>query len=408
MARSLSQMLLAGGAQGGQNALTQVQQGVRTGMELASIQQQIESQKAQATAQRVQAENAKLTFMQKGFNNIVTAGSDGAAKRKAKLFQKSAATAGILFSEDFLADAVERRDQLQFINKGLGELVTNPDLSPEDRSKILGESFQIISEEGGFTKAFTSMQQIAQSQAKQRAQKETQEAQREVREEKVTQQTFSNISKLRKERQVDATTKDTRAIQASFGKIQDAAKGKSSAAGDLSLIFNLMKMFDPGSTVREGEFATAQNSAGVPDRVRNLFNNLIRGERLNPAQRKDFAGTAQGILLQQLERQESQDTEFTNIAEQNELPISQLGIRDEDTRAGAIKKFGLKEAVVTPLAGGTAAPALDLEAFIESKKLSPEKAQALREQLAAPAQAVEEAPQLKGPIPAQPKELLGR
>jgi len=33
-----------------------------------------------------------------------------------------------------------------------------------------------------------------------------------------------------------------------------------------------MKILDPGSVVREGEFATAQNSAGIPERIRAKYN----------------------------------------------------------------------------------------------------------------------------------------
>jgi hypothetical protein len=65
-----------------------------------------------------------------------------------------------------------------------------------------------------------------------------------------------------------------------------------SAAGDISLIFSYMRMLDPLSVVREGEFATAQNAASVPDRVRNAYNKALKGERLNPDQRKDFINTA--------------------------------------------------------------------------------------------------------------------
>ncbi len=61
-----------------------------------------------------------------------------------------------------------------------------------------------------------------------------------------------------------------------------------SAVGDLSLIYAYMKMLDPQSVVREGEFATAQNAAGVDDRVRNTFNRIISGERLNKDQRDSF------------------------------------------------------------------------------------------------------------------------
>jgi len=63
---------------------------------------------------------------------------------------------------------------------------------------------------------------------------------------------------------------------------------EDTAAGDIALIFNYMKMLDPGSVVREGEFATAQNATGIPNRIKNIYNKAIKGERLNPEQRKEF------------------------------------------------------------------------------------------------------------------------
>ena len=56
----------------------------------------------------------------------------------------------------------------------------------------------------------------------------------------------------------------------------------------ISLIFGFMKMLDPGSVVREGEFATAQNAASIPDRIRNAYNRALEGTRLNPQQREMF------------------------------------------------------------------------------------------------------------------------
>lgn len=73
---------------------------------------------------------------------------------------------------------------------------------------------------------------------------------------------------------------------------QRLSASQDNAAGDLSLIFNYMKLLDPGSAVREGEFANAQNAAGVPDQIRNQFNKLMSGERLNPGQRKEFKDQA--------------------------------------------------------------------------------------------------------------------
>ena len=68
--------------------------------------------------------------------------------------------------------------------------------------------------------------------------------------------------------------------------------GRGTPAGDIALIFGFMKIQDPGSTVREGEYATAENSASIPDRVRQAYNKAIEGDKLTPEQRADFLNTA--------------------------------------------------------------------------------------------------------------------
>lgn len=87
-------------------------------------------------------------------------------------------------------------------------------------------------------------------------------------------------------------------IGQAYKKIQESAKTPS-AAGDLALIFNYMKILDPGSVVREGEFATAQNAAGVPDRIRAQYNQVINGQRLADVQRQDFLNQAKNVTRSQ-------------------------------------------------------------------------------------------------------------
>ena len=100
-------------------------------------------------------------------------------------------------------------------------------------------------------------------------------------------------------------------ISAQFNKIKSA---EDSAAGDLSLIFSYMKILDPGSVVREGEFATAQNAAGVGDKVRNLFNKALTGERLTEGQRKSFIRQAHGLMKAQSAESERIRSQFTEEA----------------------------------------------------------------------------------------------
>ena len=53
----------------------------------------------------------------------------------------------------------------------------------------------------------------------------------------------------------------------------DTLRGPS----DIAMVFNYMKMLDPGSVVKEGEFATLQNSGGIPETIRGMYNKLVGG-----------------------------------------------------------------------------------------------------------------------------------
>lgn len=100
---------------------------------------------------------------------------------------------------------------------------------------------------------------------------------------------------LRREFNNRQEVKDYATVRSAYQSVQAAAR-QPSAAGDLSLIFAYMKILDPGSVVREQEFANAQNAAGVPDRVRNLYNRALNGQRLNPNQRQDFLTQANNLF----------------------------------------------------------------------------------------------------------------
>lgn len=118
---------------------------------------------------------------------------------------------------------------------------------------------------------------------------------------------------LRKEFQGLQSVKDYKNLNVQFEKIKKAAESPS-AAGDISMIFSYMKMLDPGSTVREGEFANAQNAAGVDDRIKNMYNKVISGERLNNQQRADFVNQSQNALSAQRKGYDSEKTKYEDLA----------------------------------------------------------------------------------------------
>lgn len=108
-----------------------------------------------------------------------------------------------------------------------------------------------------------------------------------------------------------------------YGRILASAKDPS-AAGDLALIFSYMRLLDPGSSVKETEFANAQNATGVPQKIRNLWNNLQTGQRLGKDQIKDFTKKAEDIYKSSEILHKKREDHFTKIANQTELSASNV------------------------------------------------------------------------------------
>lgn len=98
------------------------------------------------------------------------------------------------------------------------------------------------------------------------------------------------------------------------------------AAGDVSLIFAFMKILDPGSVVREGEFATAENTSGIPDMVRQQYNKVLKGERLNQHQRVAFRNEAGRVFQVYQQRQAPIDAYYQGLAKRYGVDPSLLGV----------------------------------------------------------------------------------
>lgn len=67
------------------------------------------------------------------------------------------------------------------------------------------------------------------------------------------------------------------------------------AAAQQSILFGIMKLNDPGSAVKEGEYATAENAQGVPERLRNEYNRIIKGGRMSPEAMQRYVDQAQRL-----------------------------------------------------------------------------------------------------------------
>jgi hypothetical protein len=124
---------------------------------------------------------------------------------------------------------------------------------------------------------------------------------------------FGAETTLRKE--YDTQTKDYKSIADNYSKIQSAATNPS-PAGDISMIFGYMKLLDPTSTVREGEYATAQQAGSIPTQILAQYNKAVKGETLTDSQRQDFLGQANNIFQSQQAQQAQINDAYKKRAQQ--------------------------------------------------------------------------------------------
>jgi hypothetical protein len=159
-------------------------------------------------------------------------------------------------------------------------------------------------------------------------------------------------AKFRKE--YSDQTKGYQEVKSAYGRVKAS---EDSAVGDLSLIFGYMKMLDPGSVVREGEFATAQNAAGVPERIMNIYNKVASGERLNAGQRKAFKGQAEKLFQTAAEQEKTVRQGIERISKGYGLKTENIFYESTETPPGQIppgsSNAGAGRGNVNPPAAGT-------------------------------------------------------
>ena len=105
-----------------------------------------------------------------------------------------------------------------------------------------------------------------------------------------------------------------------FAKVNDAysrieaSAVDPSAAGDMALIFNYMKMLDPGSVVRESEFALAASSGDYGERIQSYWNQATNGQRLSDPIRADFVDRSKRLFNRANVDYKKREGEFSRIA----------------------------------------------------------------------------------------------
>ena len=117
-----------------------------------------------------------------------------------------------------------------------------------------------------------------------------------------------------------------------------------------------MKMLDPNSVVREGEFATAETAGGVPEFIWKTYNNLNKGEgrRLSGPTKTQFLDIAAKMYINQLKNYDAEWKIQSDIAGrlfgedeiQNAIPYMNINVdlitqlTNKDTFNRFFKKSG--------------------------------------------------------------------
>ena len=125
-------------------------------------------------------------------------------------------------------------------------------------------------------------------------------------------------------------TGDLTGSRINYDKMIESAKIQA-GLGDVALITSFMKMLDPGSTVRESEFATARDTAGLYASLENYLEKVRTGEFLSDSQRKVFTDLAGKYL-------EAAEKDGAKTRTSMEGIVDRLGLNPADVFVDVIEK----------------------------------------------------------------------
>ena len=161
------------------------------------------------------------------------------------------------------------------------------------------------------------------------------------------QQQISEEARLRGE--YVKRTEDLTSASRNYDLINTSA-ADDSGAGDIALVTSFMKMLDPGSVVRETEFATARDTSGLMGRLKAAATKIEDGRFLSPEQRKDFVRLSKQYLDAAKRQQDAVRSSFAQIIDNYDLnPVNVFGVEaatQQQTATGAVPQSFLTNPAV--------------------------------------------------------------
>lgn len=139
---------------------------------------------------------------------------------------------------------------------------------------------------------------------------------------------------FRKEFSSSPIVKDFNQATTGIKKIRESMSApQQTGFNDQSLVFNYMKVLDPGSVVREGEYATAMKNASLLEGLGVKLDKIMTGQQLSPDQRKKLAQAAETQYKANQSTYTNFKDEMSQIAKDSGLDTSKV-IPDYDKGGG--------------------------------------------------------------------------
>lgn len=132
------------------------------------------------------------------------------------------------------------------------------------------------------------------------------------------QKGFTNILEMKNAFKNEPIYKAHQEVQSAYNQIDKSLK-ENTPIGDVAAATKIMKLLDPGSVVRESELGMAIGATGLGPKISNLADSIIKGQKLNPEQRKQFRTLANQFYNSSINQYNSKRKEYADVASQFEI-----------------------------------------------------------------------------------------
>ena len=151
-------------------------------------------------------------------------------------------------------------------------------------------------------------------------------------------------------------------IQDGYNRVKLAAEAgpNDRIAGDFAMIFNYMKMLDPG-VVRESEFRTIAEAGGLPAQLQSGYNRIRGGKLLPDNIREQYSRQAKASYEKAVQKQQGLQNQYTDLAKKlgydpEQVIIKYIGLGINDPSAEAADQTLQQTPAVPPVTDSAAKP----------------------------------------------------